>query len=78
MREVFKKADVLVDEFLGDFKNKWDPSVQAPWQSDSVELTELWLFTHTITHEFHHRGQMLKMGRQLGYIPPKMNLAKPK
>ncbi|WP_445669381.1 DinB family protein [Paenibacillus sp. FSL R7-0204] len=28
------------------------------------------------THEFHHRGQIVKMGRQLGYIPPKMNLAK--
>ncbi|MGW9124180.1 DinB family protein [Paenibacillus chitinolyticus] len=76
MREIFKKTDALVHEFLSEFKNKWDPTVQASWQSDSVELTELWLFTHTTTHEFHHRGQMLKMGRQLGYIPPKMNLAK--
>ncbi|MFC9774242.1 DinB family protein [Paenibacillus chitinolyticus] len=76
MREVFKKTDALVHEFLSEFKNKWDPTVQASWQSDSVELTELWLFTHTTTHEFHHRGQILKMGRQLGYIPPKMNLAK--
>ncbi|MEY9094975.1 DinB family protein [Paenibacillus sp. RC84] len=77
MREVFKKTDALVHEFLNEFKNKWDPTVQASWQSDSVELTELWLFTHTVTHEFHHRGQILKMGRQLGYIPPKMNLVKP-
>ncbi|MFB7817696.1 DinB family protein [Paenibacillus chitinolyticus] len=76
MREIFKKTDALVHEFLSEFKNKWDPTVQASWQSDNVELTELWLFTHTTTHEFHHRGQMLKMGRQLGYIPPKMNLAK--
>ncbi|MEK3904801.1 DinB family protein [Paenibacillus sp. FSL R7-0179] len=76
MREMFKNTDELVYEFLDDFKIKWDPTVQASWQSDSVELTELWLFTHTITHEFHHRGQIVKMGRQLGYIPPKMNLAK--
>ncbi|MDH6673901.1 putative damage-inducible protein DinB [Paenibacillus sp. LBL] len=76
MREVFKKTDALVYEFLNEFKNQWDPTVQASWQSDSVELTELWLFTHAITHEFHHRGQIVKIGRQLGYIPPKMNLAK--
>ncbi|WP_068781191.1 DinB family protein [Paenibacillus sp. GM2] len=77
MREVFKKTDELVYEFLNEFKNRWDPALQASWQSDSMELTELWLFTHTITHEFHHRGQIVKIGRQLGYIPPKMNLAKP-
>ncbi|MEK4852033.1 DinB family protein [Paenibacillus sp. FSL H7-0756] len=76
MREIFKNADELVYEFLNDFKIKWDPTKPTPWHSDSVELTELWLFTHTITHEFHHRGQIVKMGRQLGYIPPKMNLAK--
>lgn len=77
MREIFKSTDELVYEFLNDFKFKWDPTITASWQSDSVELTELWLFSHTITHEFHHRGQIVKMGRQLGYIPPKMNLAKP-
>ncbi|WP_238651874.1 DinB family protein [Paenibacillus piscarius] len=76
MRQVFKNTDELVYEFLNDFKNKWDPTKPASWHCDSAELTELWLFTHTITHEFHHRGQIVKMGRQLGYIPPKMNLAK--
>ncbi|WP_342549959.1 DinB family protein [Paenibacillus sp. FSL P2-0089] len=77
MREVFKNTDELVYEFPTDFKIKWDPTKPAAWHSDSVELTELWLFSHTITHEFHYRGQIVKMGRQLGYIPPKMNLAKP-
>jgi uncharacterized damage-inducible protein DinB len=76
MREIFKNTDELVYEFLNDFKIKWDPTIPASWQSDSVELTELWLFSHTITHEFHHRGQIVKIGRELGYIPPKMNLAK--
>jgi uncharacterized damage-inducible protein DinB len=76
MREIFKNTDELVYEFLNDFKIKWDPTIPASWQSDSVELTELWLFSHTITHEFHHSGQIVKIGRELGYIPPKMNLAK--
>lgn len=76
MRELFKGTDALVDEFLNEFRNQWDPTIQAGWQSESVELTELWLFTHCITHEFHHRGQIVKLGRQLGYIPNKMNLSK--
>ncbi len=28
------------------------------------------IFTHVITHEFHHKGQILIMGRQLGLVPP--------
>lgn len=28
------------------------------------------IFTHVITHEFHHKGQILIMGRQLGFVPP--------
>lgn len=76
MREVFKTIDALTYEFLNEYKDKWEPSNQASGQNDSVESSELWLFTHTITHEFHHRGQIVKMGRMLGYPPPKMNLAK--
>jgi uncharacterized damage-inducible protein DinB len=31
--------------------------------------TPLQLFTHVITHEFHHKGQILSRCRQLGYVP---------
>lgn len=27
------------------------------------------LFTHVITHEFHHKGQVLSISRHLGYTP---------
>ena len=27
------------------------------------------VFSHLITHEFHHKGQILSMSRHLGYIP---------
>ena len=33
------------------------------------EFTPLQLFTHTITHEFHHKGQVMSMSRLLGYVP---------
>lgn len=75
MREIFKQTDVLVHEFLNEFEGKWDQTLQVSFASgDSVKITSLWLFTHTITHEFHHKGQIVKIGRQLGYIPPDTDL----
>lgn len=35
-----------------------------------ITSTPLTLFTHMITHEFHHKGQMVSMARILGYPPP--------
>ncbi|RDU37165.1 damage-inducible protein DinB [Neobacillus piezotolerans] len=75
MREVFRKIDILVGEYLNEFKGKWDQTIPVSFHSgDSAEITALWLFTHTITHEFHHKGQIVKIGRQLGYIPPDTDL----
>ena len=31
-------------------------------------------FLHMITHETHHRGQVLLLARQLGYEPPEIDL----
>jgi len=76
MRELFEVIDSLVNNFLQDFRNNWNPDIQAGWMSESAESTELWLFTHCTTHEFHHRGQISKIARLLRYIPPKMNLSK--
>jgi uncharacterized damage-inducible protein DinB len=75
MREVFREIDVLVHEFLNEYKSRWNHTVQVSFSSGgSGEFTSLWLFTHTITHEFHHKGQIVKIGRQLGYIPPETDL----
>ncbi|MBY0203706.1 DinB family protein [Paenibacillus cucumis (ex Kampfer et al. 2016)] len=76
MRALFEKTDLLVDEFLHHFKDNWDADIQASWMSETAELSELWLFTHCTTHEFHHRGQITKIARMLGTIPSKMNLSK--
>lgn len=75
MREVFRKTDDLVHEFLNEFIGKWDNVVQVSFEEGgSAKISSLWLFTHTITHEFHHKGQIVKIGRQLGYIPPDTDL----
>ncbi|MDR7071635.1 putative damage-inducible protein DinB [Fictibacillus barbaricus] len=78
MREVFKETNNLVHEFLNEYKGKWNHTVQVTFNSGgSLEVTPLWLFTHTITHEFHHKGQIVKVGRKLGYVPPETDLIEP-
>ena len=75
MRELFEKTDNLVEEFLAEYKGKWDNNVQVTFQSGGTAVfTALWLFTHTATHEFHHKGQIVKIGRYLGHIPPETDL----
>ncbi|WP_353056772.1 DinB family protein [Paenibacillus polysaccharolyticus] len=69
-------TDLLVDEFLLHFRTNWNADNQVSWMSETDELSELWLLTHCITHEFHLRGQITKIARMLGTIPPKMNLSK--
>jgi uncharacterized damage-inducible protein DinB len=78
MRELFRKTDDLVHEFLHEFQGKWEHSIPVTFQSGhTVDFTTLWLFTHTTTHEFHHKGQIVKIGRQLGHTPPDTDLIEP-
>jgi uncharacterized damage-inducible protein DinB len=78
MREVFKETDDLVHEFLEKFQDKWNHTIHVTFRDgESAEFTALWLFTHTVTHEFHHKGQIVKIGRQLRYTPPDTDLVEP-
>lgn len=79
MRRIFEEVDSLVYEFLEEFEGQWNLSISGPvpWQDDEEELTPLWLYTHASTHEFHHKGQIVSISRQLGYIPDDMDLIEP-
>ena len=72
VNDAFLHVDEYVKEYLSIFHDKWhDPlSGQAPGTGKNVVTTPLTLFTHMITHEFHHKGQIMTMGRILGYLPP--------
>ena len=70
IEQVFGQMDQLMNEFLHHFNNKFDVPLTLPKKEGLLlTLTPLQLFTHVITHEFHHKGQLLNMSRQLGYIP---------
>ncbi|WP_226672341.1 DinB family protein [Rossellomorea aquimaris] len=78
MREIFKVTDSLVHEFLQEFNGKWNHTIHVSFEEgESAEISALWLYTHTATHEFHHKGQIVKIGRKLGYIPPDTDLIEP-
>ncbi|ANE45524.1 damage-inducible protein DinB [Paenibacillus swuensis] len=77
VRACFKAVDELVLKFIEEFEDRWQETIenQVRWQKEPFRTTPLWLLTHTETHEFHHKGQIASMARQLGYIPPDTDLA---
>ncbi|WP_077596694.1 DinB family protein [Oceanobacillus kimchii] len=75
MRKVYTETDRLVEQFLTEFNENWDKEIPVIFRNeDKATFTTLWLYTHTVTHEFHHKGQIVKLGRRLGYIPPDTDL----
>ena len=72
VRERFAGVDEQVYQFLRDFDNRWSEPIEQDesWQGYPKAPTPLLLITHTETHEFHHKGQIVSMARHLGYPPP--------
>ena len=60
-----------VDTFMATLIARLDIEQEIPFtingQQSAASLTKL--FTHVITHEFHHKGQILSISRYLGYVP---------
>ena len=75
IRRLFTRMDDIMDVFL----EKFDTSLHVPvdnarTRSDKLTATPLMIFTHAITHEFHHKGQVVAMCRQQGYPPPETDM----
>lgn len=70
--ECFEKVDEIVWRFIQRFNKRLDQPVAEITPGPGIKLTPtpLEIFTHVITHEFHHKGQIMTMGRILGYLPP--------
>ncbi|MGM9477719.1 DinB family protein [Pedobacter sp. GSP4] len=62
-----------VDEYIGLFIEKFNGYEQQEIEIDrsgvALKVNALKLFTHVITHEFHHKGQIMSLSRHLGYMP---------
>ncbi|BAV09655.1 hypothetical protein FLA_5706 [Filimonas lacunae] len=68
-RAFFEEIDELISAFLQQFSNTYFHSLNFSINNNEVTATPLKLFTHVITHEFHHKGQILSLSRHLGYTP---------
>ena len=70
IRQLFAEADILMMNFLGHFTDPGLTVTNKVRSGKMVTVTALELFTHMITHEFHHKGQVMTMCRLLGHTPP--------
>ena len=71
VKEIYGHVDQLIEEFLNHYKENIEVSLggKIPRRDVPIKTTPLKLFTHVVTHEFHHKGQILSISRELGYTP---------
>ncbi|MED4000311.1 DinB family protein [Priestia aryabhattai] len=73
IQHYFQQADRYVEKVLEQFTDKFDESIEKElaWRANSgfVRKTPRQLLTHSITHESHHKGQIVVMLRLLGHTP---------
>jgi uncharacterized damage-inducible protein DinB len=69
--EIYGEVDRIVADFMERYGADYTKPItqNLPRTGHVITVTPLQLYTHAITHEFHHKGQILTMSRLLGYIP---------
>jgi uncharacterized damage-inducible protein DinB len=70
MRAAFANVDVMLEEAFEKFQSLDEPLEVVRPGRDVLMVSQRWLVTHPITHEFHHKGQLLALGRVLGHPLP--------
>ena len=65
----FSNVDSLIEEFINVYREKYMIDIETEIHGQVVLASPLKLFSHVITHEFHHKGQILSLSRHLGYVP---------
>jgi uncharacterized damage-inducible protein DinB len=65
----FTEVDAVVERALETF-DRLDEPFTLERHPHRYTVTQRWLITHPITHEFHHKGQLLALGRVLGHPLP--------
>ena len=67
--DYLSSVDALVAVFAEKYSENYKNELQLSIRNKPVVASPLKLFTHVITHEFHHKGQILSISRHMGYIP---------
>jgi uncharacterized damage-inducible protein DinB len=75
-QEYFHSIDALVNEFIHAHSENHLAHIELTNKERKVVVSPLKLFTHVITHEFHHKGQLLSLNRHIGYVPVNTDVIK--
>src|ERR1044072_3790493 len=67
--DYFQLTDTLVTRFINHFDSRYYEKLNGEIASRLFTATPMQVFMHVITHEFHHKGQILVLGRAWGYEP---------
>ncbi|WP_338781210.1 DinB family protein [Metabacillus sp. FJAT-52054] len=74
----FEQVDKIVMELLEHHGHNLNVQIEReiPWReaSERISITPGKLLAHAITHEFHHKGQIAAMLREMGYEPPNTDI----
>ena len=71
IRPVYARVDSTVADFLHHSSDHVEERISGVTSHNhQASASPLELFTHVVTHEFHHKGQIMTMCRLLGYTPP--------
>ena len=68
-RQLFRKTDELVYQLLDKFEDDYNKPITSSRGDQLTKASPLKVFLHAITHEYHHKGQIVSISRQLGYSP---------
>ena len=70
MRTKFLEVDALLERAFETFDQLDQPFEIVRASGRRTVVTQRWVLMAQVTHEFHHKGQMLAFGRALGYPLP--------
>lgn len=68
-RTLYTEIDEVMQQFLSLLDQSETRQFTFGIDDQRRVMDGLTLFTHTITHEFHHKGQIMTLSRMLGYTP---------
>ncbi|HEY4289997.1 MAG TPA: DinB family protein [Puia sp.] len=71
IRQLYSRVDDTVSIFLRTFQEKMESLITGTHDAmGKGSASPIQLFTHVLTHEFHHKRQVMSMCRLLGHQPP--------
>jgi len=77
VRALFDQVDQAVDRLIHVAGEHTDEPMSRTANGEKIVVTPRWILTHTITHEFHHKGQIVLVLRLFGHPMGDSDLALP-